>query len=168
MGQIRKSPHDEGQTCTMYIQKVAMKMIPKFLLNISMYYIINSTFPMIPSCHFFKKAQKDFFLGFLIKFRYSEKATKIWPIFHFWFDINQMISGKWDKFLWPFKNIWTVIDNQKNRFWVIPTVHHCMFAVNKRVFAHEYTVSRAEPDGNWQDKPFSFVHLHTHTHSTDI
>ena len=53
-------------------------------------------------------------------------------------------------------------------FWVIPTVHHCMFVVNKRVFAHEYTVSRAEPHGHWQDKPFSFVHLHTHTHSTDI
>ena len=34
------------------------------------------------------KIHSFFFNFFKIKFRYSEKATKIWPIFHFLFDIT--------------------------------------------------------------------------------
>ena len=47
----------------------------------------------------------------LTKFRYSEKATKLWPNlanFHFLFDItkqSQIISGRWGKFWWPSQNI---------------------------------------------------------------
>ena len=49
-----------------------------------------------------QRRQLNKFWGFeatLLKFRYCEKATKIWPIFHsFFFDISQqhqLISGRW-------------------------------------------------------------------------
>ena len=32
-------------------------------------------------------------LFFLLKFRYFEKATKIWPIFYLWFDITNAFSS---------------------------------------------------------------------------
>ena len=41
-----------------------------------------------------------------VKFRYSEKATNIWSIFHFLFAITQQRQIiRWDKFLWPSPNI---------------------------------------------------------------
>ena len=43
----------------------------------------------------------------LKSFRYFEKATKISLIFHFLSDITQqrqIISGRWDKYLWPSQN----------------------------------------------------------------
>ena len=43
-----------------------------------------------------------------VKFRYSEKATQIWPIFHSSFDNTlqrQIISGRWAKLLRSSKNI---------------------------------------------------------------
>ena len=45
------------------------------------------------------------------KFRYSERATKICPIIRSFSDITWLlktISGRWNKFLWPFQNIWTL------------------------------------------------------------
>ena len=40
-----------------------------------------------------------------IKFKFSEKATQIWPIFHsFW----QYLVASNHKFVWPSQNIWTL------------------------------------------------------------
>ena len=38
---------------------------------------------------------------------YSEKATKICPIFHLQFDAK---GGRVTKFLWPSQNIWTLLE----------------------------------------------------------
>ena len=53
-----------------------------------------------------------------IKFRYSEKATKIWPIFHSFFLTlctykRQIIRGRWAKFGWPSQNLWTLTTTLK-------------------------------------------------------
>ena len=47
----------------------------------------------------------------LAKFTYSEKASKVFPIFHFLLDITQSrqsISRRMDKFSWPSQNTWTL------------------------------------------------------------
>ena len=52
------------------------------------------------------------------KFRYSEKAINIGPIFHCFFDNplqRLIISGRCAKFLWPSQNIWTL--TQSASFW---------------------------------------------------
>ena len=51
---------------------------------------------------------------FTLKFRYSEKALEIWPIFHFLFVCNYLVVAsnyKWKmgQILWHSQNIWTLI-----------------------------------------------------------
>ena len=59
----------------------------------------------------FKKEKNNLWIFLSIvklKFRYSEKATKIGPFFHSFFDITylrQFTSGRWAKFLWPSQRI---------------------------------------------------------------
>ena len=51
-------------------------------------------------------------VGFLLKFGYSEKATKFEEIFHVKFDVTeyrQILSGRFFQFLWPSQNIRTLL-----------------------------------------------------------
>ena len=43
----------------------------------------------------------------VVNFRYSEKATQIWPIFHFFWHCK-IKSRRWTKFLRLTQNIWTL------------------------------------------------------------
>ena len=57
----------------------------------------------------------------LINFRYSEKATKIWPIFHAFLDITIVLSNfKWkmDQMFWSSQNIWTYSSSKLKKFLV--------------------------------------------------
>ena len=53
-------------------------------------------------------------LCMVLKFGYSEKATKFEKIFHVKFDITeqrQILSGRFFQILWPSQNIQTLIEN---------------------------------------------------------